>query len=142
MVEDSQAAERRRRGLPPGIDPRNYDPRRMVDPATRERMARAQVAARAQAQAATTVTIATVVSLVTSAFTFVAGFAWNSAVQALFDQNAFSDVFGFRLSQAAQRFVYAIFVTLIAVVVVVMLNRFARRIAVKSAIDTAQSLEG
>jgi hypothetical protein len=41
MQEDPQAAEQRQRmGLPAGMDPRNYDPRRaLADPAAREKLA-------------------------------------------------------------------------------------------------------
>jgi len=132
MSEDPQAAERRRRGLPPAMDPRNLDPRRAFDPAARERMLRAQVAARAQAQAATTILIATIVSLITSAFSFVAALAWNDAIQ-----NYLSSNIDFIKDPTAKKFVYALVVTLIAVIVVVVLQRVASRIAKKSAIDAA-----
>jgi hypothetical protein len=136
MSEDQQAAERRRRGLPPTLDPRNYDPRRAIDPATRDRVMRAQVIARAEAQAATTVVIATVVSLVTSAFGFIAAFAWNNAVVAVLNQVVFKS-FGVNPNDPPGLVIYAIVATLIAVIVVVVTNRFASGIAKKSAINAA-----
>lgn len=114
------------------------DPRRAIDPAAVERMIRAQVAARAQAQAATTVVLATIVSLITSAFSFVAALAWNTAIQTIltetvkFDKNP--TFLGMAISQGEVQAIYAIIVTIIAVVVVVILNRVARRYASKSAL--------
>jgi hypothetical protein len=134
MNEDPQAAERRRRGLPPTLDPRNLDPRRAIDPATRERMLRAQAVARAEAQAATTVVIATIVSLVTSAFGFVAALAWNDAIQAVLNDAVFTR-FNLKANDPLALVIYAIIVTLLAVIVVVLTNRFASRIAKKSAIN-------
>src|SRR5438045_696730 len=82
MSEDQKAAEQRRRmGLPQG-----FDPRKAMDPATMERMIRAQAVARAQAQAATTVVIGTIVTLVSSAFGFVAALAWNDAINATLNE--------------------------------------------------------
>jgi hypothetical protein len=142
MQEDPQAAERRRRGLPQAMDPRNYDPRRAIDPATMERMMRAQAVARAEAQAATTVVIATIVSLVTSAFGFVAALAWNDAITVIV-HNVFSSTFkNVDPSGATEKVVYALVATLIAVIVVVVTNRFASRIAKKSAIDAANAQAG
>src|SRR5581483_7194218 len=68
--------QRRSISLPSGLDPR-----KAIEPAAVDRMLRAQAIARAQAQAASTVVISTIVSLVTSAFSFVAALAWNSAIQ-------------------------------------------------------------
>jgi len=132
MNEDPRAAESRRRGLA-GIDPRNFDPRRALDPAAMERVARAQAVARAEAQAATTVVIATVVSLVTSAFGFVAALAWNTAIQALL--NDLMARFGVKANTSGVLVIYAVVATLIAVIVVVITNRFASRLAKRSAIN-------
>ena len=111
------------------------DPRKAIDPATVERMVHAQVAARAQAQAATTVVLATIVSLITSAFSFVAALAWNSAIQQLLKENVNIDksLFGIKISEGGVQAIYAVIVTIIAVVVVVILNRIAKRMAKKSA---------
>lgn len=114
------------------------DPRRAIDPATVERMIRAQVAARTQAQAATTVVLATIVSLITSAFSFVAALAWNSAIQDLLKENfqlKNNKIFGLTVSPGGVEAIYAVIVTIIAVVVVVILNRVARRYANKSALS-------
>ncbi len=92
MSDDQQrheAEQRRRFGLPAGVDPRNFDPRRAMDPASLEKVLKAQAIARAEAQAATTVIIATIVSLVTSAFSFVAALAWNRG-----DSGGAEQVFG------------------------------------------------
>jgi hypothetical protein len=112
------------------------DPRKAMDPATIERMIHAQVAARAQAQAATTVVLATIVSLITSAFSFVAALAWNSAIQQLLKEkvNVGKSLFGVTISEGGVQAIYAVIVTVIAVVVVLILNRIARRYASKSAL--------
>jgi hypothetical protein len=131
-VQPPEAAEQqRRRGLASA-----FNPVRALD---RDAMLHAQAMARAQAQAAATVTIATIVSLVTSAFAFVAAFAWNNVIQQLFSENAFSSIFGHKLDKALQELIYAMFVTLIAVVVIVTLNRIARRMAAKSAFQNTNS---
>src|SRR6185437_9575849 len=88
------------------------DPRKAIDPATVERMIHAQVAARAQAQAATTVVLATIVSLITSAFSFVAALAWNSAIQQLLNENVKvnegTSIFGVTISKGGVQAIYAI----------------------------------
>lgn len=113
------------------------DPRKALDPATVERMIHAQLAARAQAQAATTMVLATIVSLITAAFSFVAALAWNSAIQEILHEAipVNSKLFGIKLTQGAVQAIYAIIVTIIAVVVVVFLNRLGKRMANKSAFD-------
>lgn len=139
MSDDQKAAEQRRRmNLPAGMDPRNYDPRRVMDPASMERLLRAQAIARAQTQAATTVLIGTVVTLVTSAFGFVAALAWNDAIIDILNANLTSKngVLS-HVPPSSVKLIYALIVTLIAVIVVVILNRVAGRIAKKSAIDAA-----
>src|SRR5579883_1848237 len=108
-----------------GIDLRNYDPRKITDPAMRDRILHAQAVARAEAQAASTVLIATIVSLVTSAFTFVAALAWNTAIQELLNENISGRFHNLGLSQGTVAAIYAVIVTIIAVIVVVIVNRFA-----------------
>src|SRR5262249_560227 len=121
--------------LPPTLDPRNYDPRRALDPATMDKVARAQAVARAEAQAATTVVVATIVSLVTSAFGFVAALAWNSAIQAVLTQPIVTN-FHLKAEDPIVLVIYALAATLIAIVVVVATSRFARNLAKKSAIES------
>jgi hypothetical protein len=128
MNEDPKAAEQRRRlGVPQGLDPR-----RALDPASMERVMKAQAMARAQASAATTILIGTVVTLVTSAFSFVAALAWNDAIN-----NAINDHVNQVLPHAGKTTVsllHALVVTVIAVVAVVILQRVASRWARQSAI--------
>ncbi len=113
------------------------DPRRAVDPGAIERMIHAQVVARTQAQAATTVVLATIVCLITSAFSFVAALAWNTAIQQLLQESVKvhkgSGIFGITISQGGVEAIYAAIVTVIAVVVVLLLNRIAKRYANKAA---------
>lgn len=141
--QQRQEAERRRRfGVPPGVDLHNFDPRKAMDQASLEKVLRAQAIARAEAQAATTVIIATIVSLVTSAFSFVAALAWNDAIQA-----ALNKEFGpsgplyasFGHHQVTIKMVYALIVTLIAIVVILIVNRFAGNLAKKSALALASN---
>ena len=81
MSEDPRAAEHRQHfGLPGVVDPRNYDPRKVLDATALDHMMKAQAAARAEAAASTTVFIGTVVTLITSAFGLVAALAWNTAI--------------------------------------------------------------
>ena len=61
----------------------------------------------------------------TSSFAFVAGLAWNNAIQALIEQfvgkgNALTSLFS-----------YAIIVTIIAVIVTVLLARFAAKMGIE-----------
>ncbi len=141
MSEDIQrheAEQRRRFGIPQGVDPRNLDPRRMMDAAAVEKLMKAQAIARAEAQAATTVVIATVVSLVTSAFSFIAALAWNDAIQSLLLGLTTSNKVGsFTLNPTEVKIVYALAVTVIAIVVILIVNRFAGDLAKKSAIAAA-----
>jgi Family of unknown function (DUF5654) len=131
--QQRQEAERRRRfGVPNGVDPR-----KVMDAAAVEKLLKAQAVARAEAQAATTVVIATVVSLVTSAFSFIAAFAWNTAIQDLLSSSVGDTFFGFKVNATGKAFIYAILVTLIAIVVTLLVNRFAGNLAKKSAIAAA-----
>lgn len=144
MSDDAQSQEQqRRRGIAAGLDPRNFDPRnldprRAIDPAHLERMLHAQNLARAQATAASTVVIATMVSLVTSAFGFVAALAWNNAIQTIIQENENSGALekALHLTPGQTELVYAAVVTLIAVVVVVVINRIAKGIAKNSVLNS------
>lgn len=134
------AEQRRRFGLPQGVDLHNFDPRKAMDPNALARITQAQAIARAEAQAATTVVIATIVSLVTSAFSFVAALAWNTAIQAALDKylgpnGPLSKTFGNH--PVAVKGIYALIVTVIAIIVILIVNRFAGNIAKKSAIALA-----
>lgn len=138
--EQQQEAERRRRfGIPSAVDPRHLDPRKMMDPAAMEKLMRAQAIARAEAQAATTVAIATIISLVTSAFSFIAAFAWNTAMTDALKGLVTKKIGPFTLTPIEVEFVYAIIVTLIAVMVILIVNRFAGNIAKRSAIAAASA---
>jgi hypothetical protein len=136
-VQRHEAEQRRRFSMPQGVDPRSLDPRRMMDSAAVEKMMKAQAIARAEAQAATTVVIATIVSLVTSAFSFIAALAWNTAITELLNNSVGDTFFGIKLTDTGKAFIYAIFVTLLAVVVTLLVNRFAGDLAKKSAIAAA-----
>lgn len=140
--QQRQEAEHRRRfpGLPQGADLRNFDPRRAMDPASLDKVLRAQAIARAEAQAATTVIIATIVSLVTSAFSFVAALAWNDAIQAALTAYVKTDsAMGKLLGPVGVKLFYALIVTLIAIIVILIVNRFAGNLAKKSAIALASN---
>ncbi|HZC07921.1 MAG TPA: DUF5654 family protein [Ktedonobacterales bacterium] len=145
MSDDQQRQEaehRRRFGVPPGIDLHNFDPRKAMDPNSLATVLRAQAIARAEAQAATTVIIATIVSLVTSAFSFVAALAWNTAIQAALDkyfgpQGPLYATLG--RHQLLIKGVYALIVTIIAIIVILIVNRFAGNLAKKSALALASN---
>lgn len=143
MSDDQQRQEaehRRRFGAPPNVDLRNFDPRKAMDPASLDKVLRAQAIARAEAQAATTVIIATIVSLVTSAFSFVAALAWNTAIQSALNAYVKTDsAMGKLLGPVGVQFFYALIVTLIAIIVILIVNRFAGDIAKKSAIALASN---
>ena len=67
----------------------------------------------------------TILGLITTAFAFVAGLAWNNAIQALIEQfvgkgNALTSLFS-----------YAIIVTIIAVIVTVLIARFAAKLGIE-----------
>src|SRR5215472_4009856 len=143
MQEDATAAEQRRKfGLPPGIDPhhldprnldpRNLDPRKVLDAAAVERVMKAQALARAQAQAASTVVIGTIVTLISSAFGFVAALAWNDAIRNLL--TAFlTNTLHLQANATTQSVIQAVVFTLIAVVAIAILQRVAGRWASKAA---------
>jgi hypothetical protein len=139
MSEDPQAAEHHQHlGIPAGIDPRNYDPRKVLDATAMEHILKAQAAARAQAAASTTVFIGTFVTLITSAFGLVAALAWNSAITVGVNQLAAGPLKPLHLTGTAiLPFVQAIIVTVIAVVAVVILNRIAGRFARQNAFKSA-----
>ena len=145
MSDDQQRQEaehRRRFGVPPNVDLRNFDPRRAMDPNSLDKILRAQAIARAEAQAATTVIIATIVSLVTSAFSFVAALAWNNAIQdalKLYVGPGSPLAESLHLNSVGVETVYAVIVTLIAIIVILIVNRFAGDIAKKSAVALASN---
>ncbi|HEX8729321.1 MAG TPA: DUF5654 family protein [Ktedonobacterales bacterium] len=134
------AEQRRRLGLPQGVDLHNFDPRKAMDPNMLAKVQQAQAVARAEAQAATTVIIATIVSLVTSAFSFVAALAWNTAIQDALTQYVGSNTAlaqTLHLNKVGVEALYAVIVTIIAIIVILIVNRFAGNIAKKSAIALA-----
>jgi len=145
MSDDQQQQEaehRRRLGLPPGVDLRNFDPRKAMDPNSLDKILRAQAIARAEAQAATTVVIATIVSLVTSAFSFVAALAWNNAIQDALNTYVGSNTGlarALHLNKVGIEALYAVIVTIIAIIVILIVNRFAGNIAKKSAFALASN---
>jgi Family of unknown function (DUF5654) len=136
------------RRMPGALDPRSYDPRRVVDQQQMRdqmaRLAKAQAVAKAKAQATSTIFLATVVSLATSAFGVVAALAWNQAIHDLLTDLLSNKALLGRLglSAHAMELVYAIVITVIAVVVILTLNRVASRIAKQSAIDAAEADAG
>ena len=67
----------------------------------------------------------TILALITTAFAFVAGEAWNSAIQALIES-----VIGAG-DALPSLFTYAIVVTIIAVVVTILIARVAGRMGVE-----------
>lgn len=133
MSDEQQEAERQRRklGLPPGMDPR-----KALDPVAMERVIRAQAAARAQATAATTVLIGTIVTLITTAFGFAAAFAWSQAIQQ-FITDVIIPHFNLTKSKTWVYTINALVITVFAVIVVVVLNRVAGNAAKKSAINSS-----
>ena len=66
----------------------------------------------------------TILALITTAFAFVAGEAWNSAIQALIES-----VIGAG-NALPSLFTYAIVVTIIAVVVTILIARIAGRMGI------------
>ena len=67
----------------------------------------------------------TILGLITTAFAFVAGLAWNNAIQKLIEE-----VVG-KGSALSSLFTYAIIVTVIAVLVTVILARFAAKMGIE-----------
>jgi hypothetical protein len=121
--------------------PPSLDPRRAIEPATVERMLRAQEAARAQATAATTIVVSTIVSLITSAFGFVAALAWNTAIQTLLKNRVEPALRSFKLGPSEVALLYAFLVTLLAIVVVLIMGRIASRWVKRSALDNSTKPE-
>lgn len=66
--------------------------------------------------------LATMISLASAAFGVVAALAWNTAITELFNES-----FG-KAAKISAFFIYAVVVTLIGVVVIVLLGRLAARI--------------
>lgn len=67
----------------------------------------------------------TILGLITTAFAFVAGLAWNDAIQKLIEQFVGTG------SALTSLFTYAIVVTIIAVVVTVLLARVAAKMGIE-----------
>ena len=67
----------------------------------------------------------TILGLITTAFAFVAGLTWNDAIQKLIEQFVGTG------SALTSLFTYAIIVTIIAVVVTVLLARFAAKMGIE-----------
>ncbi|MBR2557683.1 MAG: hypothetical protein IKE95_04860 [Methanobrevibacter sp.] len=65
----------------------------------------------------------TILALITTAFAFVAGGAWNEAITALLPKDG---------SGLVSLFIYAITVTIIAVIVTVILARVAAKMGIES----------
>lgn len=66
----------------------------------------------------------TILGLITTAFAFVAGLAWNDAIQKLIEQFIGTG------DALPSLFIYAIVVTIVAVVVTVLLARVAGRMGI------------
>ena len=64
----------------------------------------------------------TILALITTAFAFVAGGAWNNAISALLPQDG---------SGLTSLFIYAIVVTILAVIVTVLLARIAAKMGIE-----------
>ena len=77
------------------------------------------------AKSVTKLIVETILGVITTAFAFVAGLAWNQAIQELINQ------FVGKGSALTSLFTYAIIVTIIAVVVTVLLARFAARLGIE-----------
>lgn len=67
----------------------------------------------------------TILGLITTAFAFVAGLAWNDAIQKLIEEFVGTG------SALSSLFTYAIIVTIIAVIVTVLLARFAAKMGIE-----------
>ena len=67
----------------------------------------------------------TILGLITTAFAFVAGLAWTDAIQKLIEQVVGTG------SALSSLFTYAIIVTIIAVLVTVILARFAAKMGIE-----------
>ena len=67
----------------------------------------------------------TILGLITTAFAFVAGLAWNNAIQKLIEQIVGTG------SALTSLFTYAIIVTIIAVIVTVIIARVAAKMGVE-----------
>jgi len=68
----------------------------------------------------------TILALITTAFAFVAGEAWNTAIQALIEEYIGAG------SALSSLFTYAIIVTIIAVIVTVLIARIAGRMGIET----------
>ena len=66
----------------------------------------------------------TILGLITTAFAFVAGLAWNDAIQKLIEQTIGTG------DALPSLFIYAVVVTVLAVIVTVILARIAARMGI------------
>jgi hypothetical protein len=83
-----------------------------------------------QSRDAGKVFLGTMTALISSAFALVAALAWNSAVQAAFDtylKNTSGSVFG--------KFFYALFITIIVVLVIYYLTRLNKSVGARSLLE-------
>ena len=87
--------------------------------------------------------VATVTTLITSAFALVAALAWNDAIQSLFKQIFPPDQKGTSpWGLIFSAFGYALFITVIVVVVIFYLTRLSKRFGGQSLIGEAPKGEG
>lgn len=85
--------------------------------------------------------VATVTTLITSAFALVAALAWNEAIQTLF-KYFFPAQSGDNVPAILSEFGYALFITIIVVVVIFYLTRLSKRLGGTSLIGEAPKAEG
>jgi uncharacterized membrane protein YidH (DUF202 family) len=81
--------------------------------------------------------LGTMTALITSAFALVAALAWNSAIQAVFEtylKNTLGGIIGL--------FAYAVFITIIVVLVIYYLTKLNKSIGGRSLLDDVKASEG
>ena len=86
--------------------------------------------------------LATVTTLVTSAFGFVAALAWNDAIQAFFKQITPFSPNGTSWGLVISDFTYALFITIVVVLIIFQLTNLNKRLGGKSLIGEVKSEEG
>ena len=94
-----------------------------------------------QSREAGKVFLATITTLITSAFALVAALAWNAAIQSLF-RFYFPEQSGDNIQAIIGEFGYALFITIIVVVVIFYLTRLSKRFGGQSLIGEAPKGEG
>jgi hypothetical protein len=95
-----------------------------------------------QSREAGKVFLATVTTLISSAFALVAALAWNSAIQALFQKIFPPTEKGTDWWFIVSAFGYALFITIIVVIVIFYLTRLSKRFGGTSLIGEAPKGEG